>query len=53
MHCQRSFERSYRRFGVPASNIILQPGAEVIRVRRPLVNADEILYRAFDPGPLP
>jgi hypothetical protein len=43
----------FRRFGLPATNVILEPHKDVIRVRCPFVNQDEILYRAFDPGPLP
>lgn len=38
--------------GLPATNVILDPHRDLIRVRRPLVNRDEILSRNFDPGPL-
>jgi hypothetical protein len=36
-------------FGLPASNMIVDPDRDTIRVRRSS-NRDEVLYRAFDPG---
>lgn len=43
----------FRRFGVPATNVILDPHTDLIRVRRPLASRNEVLARAFEPGPLP
>jgi hypothetical protein len=43
----------FRSFGFPATNVIVEPHRDIIRVARPRKNREEVLYRPFDPGFFP
>jgi hypothetical protein len=48
-----SEDPSFLQYGFPATNVVLDPARGMIRVRRPMFNDKEILYREFSPGLLP